>query len=229
MHDARDDAMHTVFLGGMGQYWFDEDAGLVQEDFLVPFIDDIAALTRASDGTITEVVLAARMPGLYGTNSQFFINPAVPVWPNGVIRLESLPGRTLVGHIHGGITTEEQHPGWTQGDSEAANEVFAVYVTPQPLAAEEGPRAGTLALTAPVPNPADATARLQLTVAAAATVSVELFDTVGRRVAVLFEGPLSRGDHAIDVDVASLAPGLYVIRASGDTDSATRRLVVGGR
>ena len=229
MHDARDDAMHTVFLGGMGQFWFDEDAGLVREDVLVPFIDDIAAMSRASDGTVTEAVLAARMPGLYGTNSQFFINPAVPAWPNGVLRLESLPGRTLVGYIHGGITTEEQHPGWTQGDSEAANEVFAVYVTPQPLAAEEGPRAGRLALSAPVPNPADAGARLQLTVAAAATESVELFDIMGRRVAVLFEGVLGHGDHAIEVDAASLAPGLYVIRASGDSDSATRRLVVDRR
>ncbi len=229
MHDARNDAMHTVFLGGMGQFWFDETAGTVQEDFLVPFIDDVVSLTRAADGNVTETVLAARMPGYYGTNAQFFIDTAAPAWPNGVLRLESLPGRTLVGYIHGGILTDEPNPGWTGGLSEASSEVFAVYVTPQPLASEEGPGEAVLSLSAPAPNPAATASRLQLTTTEPVTVRVEIFDATGRRAAILHDGQLGVGSHALEVDVASFAPGLYIIRASGDGVSASRRLMVGDR
>jgi hypothetical protein len=57
-------------------------------------------------------------------------------------------------------------------------------------------------------------------------VRVELFDGVGRRVAVLRDGPAARGDTAVEVDASALAPGLYVVRASSADGVASRRLVV---
>jgi len=226
MHDARDNAMHTVFFGGIGQFWFNETSGQVVEDFLVPFIDDIAALSRASDGTWTETVLAARMPGYYGTNAQFFPSPGLPAWANGALRLESLPGRTLVGHIHGGITTQQPHPGWMGGPSQASDEVFAVFVTPQPVAIDDAPAGGVLALSSPGPNPTSATARMILTVARTSDVRVEVFDAVGRRVAVLRDGPAATGSHAVEVDATRLAPGHYLVRAEGAGVAVSQRLSV---
>jgi hypothetical protein len=80
-----------------------------------------------------------------------------------------------------------------------------------------------------VPNPADASASLQLTLTEATTVRVEVFDGVGRRVAMLHDGLLTMGNHALELDASGLAPGLYTIRAYGETGSSTSRLIVGGR
>jgi hypothetical protein len=218
--------MHTVFFGGMGQYWFEEAAGQIREDNLVPFIDDIAALSRAANGSVTETVLAARMPGYFGSNAHLFVEPAAPAWPNGVLRVESLPGRTLVAYIHGGITTDRPHPGWTMGPSEASTEVFAVYVTPQPLANEDSPTVAGLALSAPLPNPAVTTARMTLTLARAGDVRVEIFDAVGRLVATLHAGALPQGDHVLELDAAGLVPGVYMVRAAGSAGAVTHRVAV---
>ncbi|HLA64623.1 MAG TPA: hypothetical protein VK610_09370, partial [Rhodothermales bacterium] len=226
MHDARTDAMHTVFFGGEGQFYVNETTGLIAQDNLVPFIDDIATLSRASDGTVTETVMPLRMPGLYGTNAQFFQDPALPAWPNGVVRLEDITARTRVGYIHGGIVSTTTNPGYTAGPTEASRKVFAVYVTPDPLAAEGGPTVGPLALGAPTPNPVADRAALTLALARPQTVRVEAFDAVGRRVALLHDGPLAAGAHALTLDAAALAPGLYVVRATGAEGVAAQRVTV---
>jgi hypothetical protein len=226
MHDARDGSMHTTFFGGMGQFWYNESSGQVVEDGLVPFLDDIATLSVASNGTTTETVLPVGMPGYFGTNAQFFLSHSLPTWSNGVIRLEALTGRTLVGHIHGGITTDRPNPGWTAGPSEASDRVFAVYVTPQPVGTEDGPAGGVLSLSAPIPNPSSSTARSVLVLERTADVVIELFDAVGRRVRALHRGVLGQGDHAVEIDVAGLAPGIYLVRANAGNASTTHRLVV---
>jgi hypothetical protein len=83
-----------------------------------------------------------------------------------------------------------------------------------------------LALSGPSPNPAAGTARLTLTLAAEATVRVEAFDALGRRVSVLHDGPLAAGMHVLTLDTAPLSPGVYVVRATGPAVAASRRLVV---
>ena len=45
------------------------------------------------------------------------------------------------------------------------------------------------------------------------TATVAVFDALGRRVALLHEGPLAEGPHAFTLDAAALAPGLYVVTA----------------
>lgn len=226
MHDARDGSMHTTFFGGMGQFWFNESSGLIVEDGLVPFINDVATLSVTASGTVSETVLPVVLPGYFGTNSQFFIDQSLPSWSNGVIRLEALTGRTLVGHIHGGITTDRPNPGWTAGPSEASDSVFEVFVTPQSVDVEDGPNRGVLTLSTPVPNPSSAVARSILVLERAADVHVELFDAVGRQVRTVREGPLGAGHHSVEVEVDGLAPGVYLLRARAGSASVAHRLVV---
>ena len=56
-------------------------------------------------------------------------------------------------------------------------------------------------------------------------------DLVGRQVAVLSEGRMGAGLDRVPLDVAALAPGVYVARvttalSSGAVSTASRRLVV---
>jgi len=107
--------------------------------------------------------------------------------------------------------------------------IYTRETDPVPTPVEPVPDAApaALALAAPAPNPARGMARLTLTLAAPQAVRVEAFDALGRRVAVLHDGPLSAGTHALSLDAAALTPGLYVVRATGAGGvSPVRRVVV---
>ncbi|HEX9950998.1 MAG TPA: T9SS type A sorting domain-containing protein [Rubricoccaceae bacterium] len=87
--------------------------------------------------------------------------------------------------------------------------------------------AATFALSAAVPNPATSASRVSLRVDAAQTVTATVVDALGRTVQTAFAGALAVGQsQEIAVDTATLAPGVYVVRVSGETFTATRRLVV---
>ncbi len=94
------------------------------------------------------------------------------------------------------------------------------------VASEDGARAEAASLSAPFPNPARAAAALTLTLTDAADATVEVFDVLGRRVAVLVEGPLAAGTHTLRLDARALAPGAYVVRATAGGLAATRRVTV---
>ena len=101
----------------------------------------------------------------------------------------------------------------------------AVQVATRPVATAGGPDGRAPSLSAPTPNPAaDAlTARLDVPVGEVVTVAV--FDVLGRRVATVHDGPAS-GALALHVDAARLAPGLYVLRATGADGSVSRTFTV---
>ena len=60
----------------------------------------------------------------------------------------------------------------------------------------------------------------------AAAVEVGVFDVLGRRVAVLAEGTLGAGEHALRVAPGALAAGTYVVRATVGAQTLTQRLTV---
>lgn len=92
--------------------------------------------------------------------------------------------------------------------------------------AEASPDVATFALEAPAPNPATDRAALTLHVDRPQPVRVEVFDLLGRRVALVHDGPLGEGAHPFTVESGGWAGGLYVVRARGEGVQATRRLVV---
>jgi hypothetical protein len=82
------------------------------------------------------------------------------------------------------------------------------------------------ALSEAQPNPFDARTRLTIEVADVQAVRVEVLDVLGRRVAVLHDGELEGGAHALVFDASSLPAGLYVVRATGEAFTAARRAVL---
>ena len=108
-----------------------------------------------------------------------------------------------------------------------------VAVTP---AAPFLPTAGELSEPADVPatamlalsgsNPFSRQTTLTLSLPSPQSVEVALYDVLGRRVAVLHDGPLGAGTHALLVDGSPLPAGVYVARAIGSSFSVSQALTL---
>ena len=100
-----------------------------------------------------------------------------------------------------------------------------------PVAAEPNTPGGAalpdgFALGAAYPNPFSTYARVSLEVAEAQPVRVEVFDALGRRMAVLHDGPLAAEAHTLTFDGAGLPSGVYIVRVVGERFSEARRVVL---
>lgn len=82
-------------------------------------------------------------------------------------------------------------------------------------------------LAAPYPNPARTQATLVLSLASPReSVIVEAFDVLGRRVAVLHEGPLAAGTYRLAFDGTGFPAGVYVVRSTAAYLHETQRVVI---
>lgn len=106
---------------------------------------------------------------------------------------------------------------WSEGWSFTVGAGTAGEATAAPL---------ILALDAPRPNPARGTAHLRVGLPAGGVARVELYDVLGRRVAVVHDGVLSPGWSDVPVGTDALAAGVYVVRLMAGRDVRTRTLVV---
>lgn len=80
-------------------------------------------------------------------------------------------------------------------------------------------------LSAPRPNPFTTSTRLELTLDAATSLRVAVFDALGREVVQLHEGALGAGTYALRFDGANLPPGLYLVRATDGRGTTVTRSV----
>lgn len=76
------------------------------------------------------------------------------------------------------------------------------------------------------PNPARGTVTLRLTTDASRSATVELYDVIGHRIAVLHKGMLVAGTHALRLDGGDLPSGVYIVRAETGDTVLTRRVTL---
>lgn len=110
------------------------------------------------------------------------------------------------------------------GASEA--EFFANATPPLMPSTEPSASADGFALAPFYPNPTWAHSTVRLDLPTAQAVRVAVFDVLGRRVAVLHDGPLGAGMHRLRLDAAALPAGVYVVRATAGSERITRKLIV---
>ncbi|GAB5535361.1 MAG: hypothetical protein Rubg2KO_16100 [Rubricoccaceae bacterium] len=84
---------------------------------------------------------------------------------------------------------------------------------------------GVLELTTPAPNPASSYTSLTVSRPDASPMTVEVFDALGRLVGAPAV-PESAGQHDIRIATARYAPGMYHVRVTTASETATRRFVV---
>lgn len=81
-----------------------------------------------------------------------------------------------------------------------------------PVASEAPPRSGESRIEV-LPNPASGRASVRLvTEAQPSQATVSVYDALGRRVAVLHDGPLAAGAHTFTLDTSGMPSGTYVVR-----------------
>ena len=109
LYDATSNNMHSLFFGGMSQYYYNGST-LVQDNG-VPFVKTISRVTRSANGTLTEYQLPVEMPNLKGAGAEFIPNQMLPHYENEVIKLSDITANEFVlGHIYGGIQSPTLNP-----------------------------------------------------------------------------------------------------------------------
>lgn len=102
LYDAVSNTMHTLFFGGIAQYY--DNNGVLTQDINVPFVKTIGRVSRNASGVMTEYKMPTDMPGLKGAGSEFIVIDNIPHYSNEVIQLNNLVADTnLIGYIYGGI------------------------------------------------------------------------------------------------------------------------------
>ncbi|SHK85252.1 T9SS type A sorting domain-containing protein [Rhodothermus profundi] len=83
----------------------------------------------------------------------------------------------------------------------------------------------TFALAPNYPNPFADVTTLRYTLPQTGPVRLEVFDLLGRRVAVVVDGVQPAGMHEVKLDGRHLSNGLYVVRLTTEAGTATRMIV----
>lgn len=215
IYDPATGAMQTIFFGGISQFYFDETKTLLN-DYDVPFTKAISAVTRTADGSMTEALLPAGMPGYLGAAGWFLPATNAPVFPNGVLDFSRLPqSKTLVGYVVGGIESDGGNIFWvnTGTQSRSSSRVFKVFIekkqpNPAPLTLDGN---AWFQLTA-TPAPRENWIRVQFNTAKLENLLLELFNEQGELVGTLIEGSVAPGQHVFDYSISFFTPGNYTLQ-----------------
>lgn len=76
------------------------------------------------------------------------------------------------------------------------------------------------------PNPFNPTTNISYQLPAASDVRLEVFDIIGRRVALLIDGPVQSGRHTVQFNASHLASGVYLYRLTTPGEVRIRKMTL---
>ncbi len=182
LYSAKDNEMHTLFFGGIAQYF--DDNGLLVRDDNVPFVNTIARVTRKSDGSMAEYKLPITMPGLLGAGSEFIPTSAISSYENDVLKLDELDqDTTMIGYIYGGISSSAPNIFFTNTgtQSQASSQIFKVFlIKNSPTSVHDVNIQSKNGLGMVIyPNPSDEYIHVTFDLPEASNVTLSIFDVGG--------------------------------------------------
>jgi hypothetical protein len=219
IYDVNDNAMHTLFFGGISQYTLDANNNLVQDND-VPFVKTISRVTRLNDGTMQEVKLNIEMPTLVGAGAEFIpIKDSVIYYTHDILDINAIPQeKTLIGYIVGGI--ESTLPNiFTINDgtqSSASNVVFKVYINKSTAGMHEKILTGETIFNLSIfPNPASNLVNLSFNIPDNNQVKVDIFNALGQYIySKSYENTI--GKENLSLDISNYTSGKYIVRINGN-------------
>ncbi|MEO8446100.1 MAG: T9SS type A sorting domain-containing protein [bacterium] len=217
--------MHTTFFGGMSVYYYNEITQQQEYDSLVPFINDITTLTKFSSGISEEKISITKMPALLGTNAQFILEPSIPQFSSGVIKLNELSGRTFAGYIFGGIRALLPN----NTPSFPSDYILKVYITPKivnitPLGSNI---AAKYELSQNFPNPFNPSTKIKFSVnSGSQETTLKVFNSLGNEVGLLVNERLSAGVYEVSFDGSKMSSGIYFYKLQSGNFTETRKMLL---
>ncbi|NTW23758.1 MAG: hypothetical protein HGA37_03585 [Lentimicrobium sp.] len=163
LFDSRNNRMHSLFFGGMSQYFYQD--GILMQDNNVPFVKTISLLTRNSDSSLAEFQLPVEMPGFNGASAEFIPNFNLPHYPSEIIKLSDISTADfIIGHIYGGISSPTMNPftvnqTYTTSADTAIYAVKLTHISPVGVQEIDGTNPYSLKI---YPNPASAEITFEL-------------------------------------------------------------------
>jgi len=228
IYDVNDNAMHTLFFGGLSQYTLDANNNLVQDDN-VPFVKTISRVTRLNDGTMQEVKLNIEMPTLVGAGAEFIpVKDTIFYYTDEILDINAVPQqKTLIGYIVGGI--ESTLPNiFTINDgtqSAASNVVFKVYINKSTAGNHEEVLSGENIFNLSVfPNPTTNLINLSFNIPDNNLIKVDVFNSLGQSVySTSYENIV--GKQNLSLDVSNYTSGKYIVRINSKTYSFEKSFI----
>lgn len=198
LYSAKDNEMHTLFFGGIAQYY--DDNGLLVRDDNVPFVNTIARVTRQGDGSMAEYKLPITMPALLGAGSEFIPKEDLPTYENGVLKLDGIDqDTTMIGYIYGGISSSAPNIFFTNTgtQSQASSQIFKVFLIKSNHTSVHDVNIQSKNGLGMViyPNPSDEFIHVNFDLPVASDVTLTIYDMAGSILTTYEWGQLSAGAH----------------------------------
>jgi hypothetical protein len=151
LHDGKSGSMFTTFFGGISSLHYDRQTDKLVKDKVVPnpqggqpfqdglpFIKTVSLLRVDKSAKTEGFILPDDLPGYLGAEAAMLVDPAVPHYKNGVLRLDQITKPTVVGYIFGGIessgpyTTGPEKGGNTAIGTIGSDQFIPILLTPKP-------------------------------------------------------------------------------------------------
>jgi hypothetical protein len=230
LYSAQENAMHTVFFGGIAQFY--DSLGTLVQDNDVPFVKTIARVTRRADGTMAEFKLPVEMPALLGAGAEFIALENLPAYPNGVLKMDDLSGDTVhAGYIYGGIASTAPNIFWinTGVESSGSSMIFKVFVVKNTATAIHNlnPQSvGTLRMRV-FPNPNNGVFGIKFNLEKAGSVKLTIGDMTGKIIVQEQVSGLFVGENIITRRLDHIAAGqTYLVTLETGAEKATVKTIV---
>jgi hypothetical protein len=88
---------------------------------------------------------------------------------------------------------------------------------------------GDFSLLNPYPNPTEGNLNLDVILPFSDHLAIELFNAIGQKISVLFDGTGAAGLNSLNADLAPLAEGMYAIRFTFRDNTKVRQVMKIGR
>jgi len=244
VYDSVRNNMTNIFFGGISLYNYDTVSHQSVIDTscggpCVPFIRDITAITKFSNGTSKDSVLPIRFPQnrMLGAEARFITEESLPTYSNRVVKLASITGRTFAGYIYGGIEAFTANPlvqiirksfkGSGNG-SIASHSLFKIYITPSTVGINPIGNfvPGDYSLYQNYPNPFNPVTKIKFEIPSSQFVNIKVYDALGKEIENLVNENLKAGSYEVEFNGSRYASGIYYYKMFTDKYQEVRKMML---
>ena len=228
LYDTVNQANHSLFFGGMSQYYYDNET-LMQDD-QVPFVKTMSRVSRDANNQLTEYNLPIEMPNLQGAGSEFIPVESLLMNDHDIIAIgETSDDSIMIGYIYGGIKSTSTNPFTNNVTSQtsADQSVFKVWLIPTntvgalPINGRHGFNAELY------PNPSNGVVSVRINAPSSGEGAILVMDTQGRIVQDLVINVINKGQNELQLfEPGVLSKGIYHISFSLDNKYFDQRTLV---